>query len=103
MATQAIFFGLELLGHEPRGLGSLLRQRSRRCRSAVDAEVPKQQATQRTPAITSYCLLTRRERACLVTLINTASELSASMSYDPKVVNLSVVYGCDRVASFGAL
>ena len=77
MATLAIFFGLELLGHEPRGLGRLLRQRSRRCRSAVDAEVPKQQATQRTPAITSYCLLTRRERACLVALIiNTASELS---------------------------
>ena len=65
--------------------------------------MPKQQAIQRTPAITSYCLLTRRERACLVTLINTASELSTSISKDPKVVNLSVVYGCDRVASFGAL
>ena len=79
IATQAIFFGLELLGHEPRGLGRLLRQRSRRCRSAVDAEVPKQQATQRTPAITSYYWLTRRKRACLITLTNTASGLSASM------------------------
>ena len=66
------------------------------------AEVRKQQATQRTPAITPYCLLTRQEHACLVTLINPASELSSSTSCDPKVVNLSVIYGRDRVASFGA-
>jgi len=48
-------------------------------------------------------LLTRRERACLVTLIDTASGLSISTSHDPKVVHLSVLYGCDRLASFGAL
>ena len=44
-----------------------------------------------------------RERACLVILINTASELSISTSHDPKVANLSVLYGCDWLASFGAL
>ena len=44
----------------------------------------KQQVLQRTPAIASYCLLTRRERACLVTLIDTASGLSISTSHDPK-------------------
>ena len=54
-------------------------------------------------AIASYCLLTRRERACLVILINTASELSISTSHDPKVANLSVLYGCDWLASFGGL
>ena len=59
----------------------------------------KQQVLQRTPAIASYCLLTRRERACLVTLIDTASGLSISTSHDPKVVHLSVLYGCDRLAS----
>ena len=48
-------------------------------------------------------LLTRRKRACLVTLINTVSGLFTSTSYDPKVVHLSVVYGCDLVASFAAL
>ena len=64
--------------------------------------MPKQQATQRTPATTPYCLLTRRERACLVTLIKTASELSASTSRDPRVVNMSALYG-DLVASFAAL
>ena len=70
----------------------------------MDAEAPKQQALQRTTAIASYCLLTRRERACLVMfLINTASELSISTSHDPKVANLSVLYGCDWLASFGAL
>ena len=69
----------------------------------MDAEAPKQQALQRTTAITSYCWLTRRERACLVILINTASELSISTSHDPKVANLLVLYGCDWLASFGAL
>ena len=64
--------------------------------------MPKQQALQRTTAIASYCLLTRRERACLVILINTASGLSISTSHDPKVANLSVLYGCDWLASFGA-
>ena len=68
----------------------------------MDAEAPKQQALQRTTAITSYCWLTRRERACLVILI-TASELSISTSHDPKVTNLSVLYGCDWLASFGGL
>ena len=68
----------------------------------MDAEAPKQQALQRTTAITSYCWLTRRERACLV-ILNTASELSISTSHDPKVTNLSVLYGCDWLASFGAL
>ena len=63
----------------------------------------KQQALQRTTAITSYCWLTRRERACLVILINTASGLSISTSHDPKVANLSVLYGCDWLASYGAL
>ena len=68
----------------------------------MDAEAPKQQALQRTTAITSYCWLTRRERACLV-ILNTASELSISTSHDPKVTNLSVLYGCDWLASFGGL
>ena len=103
MASQATCFGLGLLGREPGGLGRLLRRRSRRLRPSVDAEVAKQQVLQRTPAIASYCLLTRRERACLVTLIDTASGLSISTSHDPKVVRLSVLYGCDRLASFGAL
>ena len=103
MASQATCFGLSLLGCEAGGFGRLLSRRSRRCRPSVDAEVPKQQALQRTPAIASYCLLTRRERARLVTLIGTASGLSISTSHDPKVVSLSVLYGCDRLASFGAL
>ena len=106
MASQATCFGLSLLGCEAGGFGRLLRRRSRRCRPSVDAEVPKQQALQRTPAIASYCLLTRmtrRERARLVTLIGTASGLSISTSHDPKVVSLSVLHGCDRLASFGAL
>ena len=68
----------------------------------MDAEALKQQALQRTTAITSYCWLTRRERACLV-ILNTASELSISTSHDPKVTNLSVLYGCDWLASFGGL
>ena len=57
--------------------------------------MPKQQALQRTTVIASYCLLTRRERACLVILINAPSELSISTSHDPKVANLLVLYGCD--------
>ena len=69
----------------------------------MDAEAPKQQALQRTTAIASYCLLTRRERACLDVLINTASGPSISTSHDPKVANLSVLYGCDWLASCGAL
>ena len=66
----------------------------------MDAKAPK-----RTTAIASYCLLTRRERACLVILINTASELSISTRRTtPKLrANLSVLYGCDWLASFGAL
>ena len=97
-ASQATCFGLGLLGRETGGFGRHLRRRSRRLRPSVDAEVPKQQALQRMPSIASYCLLTRRERVRLVTLIDTASGTSISKWHDPKVVNLSVLYGCDRLA-----
>jgi len=103
MASQATCFGLGLLGCETCGFGRRPSRWSGRWRPSVDAEAPKQQALQRTTAITSYCWLTRRERACLVILINTASELSISTSHDPKVTNLSVLYGCDWLASFGGL
>ena len=47
---------------------------------------------------------TRARVPCqVVILIKTASELSISTSHDPKVANLSVLYGCDWLASFGAL
>ena len=71
----------------------------------MDAEAPKQQALHTAHDCHRLILLVdatlRRERACLVILINTASERSISTSHDPKVANLSVLYGCDRLASFG--